>query len=454
MWNLSGICIKFGTRTTLSVLPFIVNQIRIASTYTTPEKRKMAHSRCFVNKFSDYNGEEITMSGKDWKPRLLEVVNTIVERQHPRVHDADGGLYVGIGGISYMFYFLSQLPLCSEEKNEFLQHGLKYLNATISYAEGQKGDHSQKSAFLLGHAGIYAIAAVLNNAAGNKEAAEKYLKKYIKAGDNCTPVHYLRCGGDELLVGRAGYLSGALWLEKELGKGTIPPKLMKNICESMIQSGREYSRKYKSPCPLMYSYYDTEYLGAAHGLSTILQMIISVPGFLQNDSKAEKDVRTSIDYLLNLQTASGNFPCATDELGRRARSESEELVHWCHGAPGVVYLMAKAYLHWRDDKYLQSCIKCGDIVWTKGLLKKGPGICHGVAGNAYVFLLLYRLTGDRKYLHRAETFARFIFTPEFEKGARTPDNPYSLYEGLAGTACFLADITRPDEAAFPFLDVF
>jgi hypothetical protein len=40
---------------------------------------------------------------------------------------------------------------------------------------------------------------------------------------------------------------------------------------------------------------------------------------------------------------------------------------------GVVYLMAKAYLYWKEDKYLRSCLKCGDLVWIKGLLKKGPG---------------------------------------------------------------------------------
>jgi hypothetical protein len=71
-----------------------------------------------------------------------------------------------------------------------------------------------------------------------------------------------------------------------------------------------------------------------------------------------------------------------------------------------------------------------------------------------VFLLLYRLTGDPKFLHRAHAFADFIFSSEFSHGARTPDSPYSLYEGLAGTVCYLVDILEPDQAAFPFLDVF
>ncbi len=126
----------------------------------------------------------------------------------------------------------------------------------------------------------------------------------------------------------------------------------------------------------------------------------------------------------------------------------------CFLSAGVVYLLAKAYLVWKDEKYLQACLKCGELTWEKGLLKKGPGICHGVAGSGYVFLLLYRLTSDDKHLHRALKFAEFMFTEEFKLRARRPDTPYSLYEGTAGTVCFLADLLRPQKAEFPFFDVF
>jgi len=38
--------------------------------------------------------------------------------------------------------------------------------------------------------------------------------------------------------------------------------------------------------------------------------------------------------------------------------------------------------------------------------------------------------------------------------ARTPDRPHSLYEGVAGTVCFLVDLLEPEQAYFPFMDVF
>ncbi|MEQ2221478.1 LanC-like protein 3 [Ilyodon furcidens] len=134
---------------------------------------------------------------------------------------------------------------------------------------------------------------------------------------------------------------------------------------------------------------------AAHGLSSVLQMLLSYQDML---SRAEKDlVWHSVDFLMS-QEQNCNWPA---ELGAIIERENE-LVHWCHGAPGVAYLFAKAYLINKKPQYLDTCIRSGELVWQKGLLKKGPGICHGVAGSAYVFLLLYRLTGNSKYLYRAQ----------------------------------------------------
>lgn len=141
-----------------------------------------------------------------------------------------------------------------------------------------------------------------------------------------------------------------------------------------------------------------------------------------------------------------------DELGGGVRPPEDELVHWCHGAPGTVFLMARAYLVFKDEKYLHSALRCGEITWQKGLLKKGPGICHGVAGSGYVFLILYQITKDLRHLRRAHQFMNFMYSQEFAR-ARQPDCPFSLFEGLAGTACFAADLLNPDRAVFPFFEI-
>lgn len=69
-------------------------------------------------------------------------------------------------------------------------------------------------------------------------------------------------------------------------------------------------------------------------MCTILQVLISFPQFIEKEEQAKQDIKKCIDILISLQTANGNFPCAMDELGSRQRHEIDELVHWCHGAPG------------------------------------------------------------------------------------------------------------------------
>jgi len=179
-------------------------------------------------------------------------------------------------------------------------------------------------------------------------------------------------------------------------------------------------------------------------------MLLNFPEHFKDRKEVETLIQQAVDFVLSCELPSGNYPPVLGE----ACDQEDELVHWCHGAPGVVYLLAKAYLTWKDGKYLQAARRCAELTWQKGLLRKGPGICHGVAGSGYVFLLLYRLTNEDEYLYRAQKFSEFMQTKEFQTGARTPDSPYSLYEGLAGTVCFYADLLNPSSASFPFFEVF
>lgn len=130
--------------------------------------------------------------------------------------------------------------------------------------------------------------------------------------------------------------------------------------------------------PKVIFFFSNFYSGAGHGLSSILQMLLSFPEHFSKRKDVESLIHQAVDYVLACECSNGNYP----PVPREVRHQEDELVHWCHGAPGVVYLLAKAYLTWKDDKYLQAMRRCADLTWQKGLLRKGPGICHGVAGNA------------------------------------------------------------------------
>lgn len=101
---------------------------------------------------------------------------------------------------------------------------------------------------------------------------------------------------------------------------------------------------------------------------------------------------------------------------------------------------------------MQAAVDAGEVVWNRGLLKR-VGLCHGVSGNTYVFLSLYRLTGNKEYLYRAKGFSCFLLDRAQKlivKGKmHGGDRPYSLFEGLGGMANTFLDMVDPQVARFP-----
>ncbi|CAL8102070.1 unnamed protein product [Orchesella dallaii] len=408
--------------------------------------------RWFDNPYPDYqSGVEQLPNLENVRKLAMEKVEQVFEKGS---RDGDGGLYVGAVGCTYMFLHIMD-KLTEQERVKLLPLAINAFQLQSVYFQQNPGNKTDEPAFLLGKAGHYAVGAVLGHITGNQQLTQECLQRFVAAANVCKPIDFFKAGGDELFVGRAGYLCGALWLQQKLGYQPVPREDLKLLWDTIIESGRRYSKQRKSLCPLMFSYYQTEYLGAAHGLTSILQILISFPAFLNENQEAAATIKATIDFYHTLQDPTGNFPCAMDETGPQSRHSDEMLVHWCHGAPGAIYLFAKAYQVYGEQKYLDACMKMGDLMWTRGLLRKGPGICHGVAGNGYVFLVLNQLLEgkDPKQLYRARKFAEFLDCAQFLKEARRPDCPYSLYEGWAGTVCYLMDLLQPLAAEFPFFNL-
>uniref|UniRef100_A0A336KPA9 LanC-like protein 3 homolog n=1 Tax=Culicoides sonorensis TaxID=179676 RepID=A0A336KPA9_CULSO len=410
--------------------------------------------RHFENPFQDYKSDfnvqvpetQILLMIKNYVADILlhqkEIINA----------DRRGDLYVGCSGIAFMFLKLSQSKVAAE-----FPDAIKYAKNFIDHSKHMSQRYlkrdSEKVSFLCGNAGIYAVSAMISKSMNDKVNLNQDLKIFSEGHAICSQnLIFNDYGNDEILFGRAGYLSGMYWLNSCFSQEKyFTDDQIFDVCKKMFESGEKYSMQHKSQIPLMYECYGDQYIGAAHGICAIYHMFLQSSRIMESQNYLHT-IKTSIDYLLSLQSVDGNFPAAMDEAQVGARGY--RLVHWCHGAPGVVYLFIKAYLVFKEEKYLDACQKCSDLVWKKGLLLKGPGICHGIAGNGYVHLVMYRLTGDKLYLYRAVKFAEFLTNETFLRQAKTPDHPFSLYEGTAGTISFLVDLLEPDKTSFPFMDVF
>ena len=107
-----------------------------------------------------------------------------------------------------------------------------------------------------------------------------------------------------------------------------------------------------------------------------------------------------------------------------------------------------------EKEFLEAAADAAEEVWNRRLLKR-VGICHGISGNAYVFLSLYQLT--MWSLYRAKAFACFLLDRAHklisEGNMHGGDNPYSLFEGMGGMAYLFLDMIDPSQAKFPAYDL-
>lgn len=378
-----------------------------------------------------------------FRQRLSDFLLKLLEHfeSHTQRHSSDGySVYTGDAGIALLYLELSSKHLKDEQ--QCLRLAQQALAKTIKTRQLPTiaqtfRDHS----FLLGSAGPLAIGVVLNAKLQQKELSSQFLQSFnslaplIANVDSRMP--------DELLYGRAGYLFAALWLRQRLGsKSVVAQGNVDAIVDAIVQRGLDLSaaEQRRGRPPLMYKWYGEHYMGAAHGIAGIVYMLLKAAAHRRD--MLQQYVRPTVDFLIASRLPSGNYPAVES-------ATDDKLVHWCHGAPGMVHLFLESYRVFGVDAYLQEALQCGELVWRQGLLRKGYGLCHGVAGNAYAFLALFQATGDEVQLYRAARFAEWCF--DYGKhGCRTPDAPWSLFEGMAGTIFFLADLYHdPQQAAFP-----
>lgn len=351
-------------------------------------------------------------------------------KDQPSSSREDYSIYTGTAGISLLYIQL-------QEKFPAAVHNQGYQKALELIHKSLKSPAGKRVSFLCGDAGLFAVAAVLNSKLEQRSECRKWTEKVISMSDSV--VRLADC--DEVLFGRAGYLSALLFLEKHLGHGTVPRFVIDEVVFAIFESGKQLSCLEKLKCPLMYKWHNSYYLGAAHGIAGIFFILMRTPGFDEN-AELRQSVKSSIEWLMTLRFPSGNYPSSLRS------QEKDKLVHWCHGASGFIHMFIQAYRTYKDEKFLREAEGCADCIWERGLLKKGYGICHGVAGNGYAFLLMALITKDKKYLFRAVKFAEWI--ADYGKhGCREADRPLSLFEGLAGTIYFLVDMLEPESAEFP-----
>jgi hypothetical protein len=170
----------------------------------------------------------------------------------------------------------------------------------------------------------------------------------------------------------------------------------------------------------------SRYLGPAHGTAGVVRAL------------ANRGVEVEVDWAA-YALPDGNWPPTVDGTAVRR-------VQWCHGAPGIVATLG-------DRLDLGLALAGGELTWAEGPLAKGPGLCHGTAGNGYAFLVLHRRTGDSVWLERARSFAMHAIGQVEAARAELGRGRYSLFTGDLGVALYLRAVLAADDR-FPTMGPF
>jgi hypothetical protein len=148
------------------------------------------------------------------------------------------------------------------------------------------------------------------------------------------------------------------------------------------------------------------------------------------------------------RTARWEDDCVTwpQSIGRHRPGRTALLVQHCHGAPGIVNCFAD---HGIDDLL----IGAGELIWQSGPLRKGPGLCHGTAGNGFAFLKLFGRTGEQRWLDRARRFAMHAIEQHRRDTVKYGQRRYPLWTGEPGIAVYLSNCIAGTDR-FPTMDNF
>ncbi|KFK40450.1 hypothetical protein AALP_AA3G374700 [Arabis alpina] len=336
----------------------------------------------------------------------------------------DFTLYSGTLGVAFLLFRSFQVTKNANDLSLCLQ---------IVKACDAASASSRDVTFICGRAGVCSLGAAAAKLSGEEDLLNYYLAQFRQ----------IRLASDlpnELLYGRVGYLWACLFINKYVAAETLSSTNIRQVTQEIIKEGRSMAKNGSSP--LMFEWYGKKYWGAAHGLAGIMHVLMDV----QLKPDEAEDVKGTLKYMIKNRFPSGNYP-ANEEDRRR-----DTLVHWCHGAPGIALTLVKASEVFGEREFLEAGVAAAEVVWKRGLIKR-VGICHGISGNAYVFLALYRATGRSEYLYRAKAFASFLLDRGHKllsKGEmHGGDSPYSLFEGIGGMAYLFLDMVDPTQARFP-----
>jgi serine/threonine-protein kinase len=285
------------------------------------------------------------------------------------------------------------------------------------------------------------IAAGMADVASQQAALDRFL-----AAVRAAPCHSL-----DVTLGQSGLLlAGGILLDSLAGNTYVQSGALREFGMECLDN---LWKKLQSFAPLG-ECREISYSGAAHGWAGILYATL-------NWCRASKaalpaSLPDRLDQLARFADRSGGRARWKFSIRRRVHEGGGEYMPgWCNGTAGFVFLWTLAHKMLGKAEYGTLAERAGlDVRESEGQI---GNLCCGYAGQAYALLNLYRHTGNKAWLHGAQTqtqcAARSILempaTGAYQELAMRAE---SLYKGELGVALLAAELEKPEYSAMPLFE--
>lgn len=192
-----------------------------------------------------------------------------------------------------------------------------------------------------------------------------------------------------------------------------------------------------------------QYYGAGHGWAGNVAALLQAAALLDEGRQAAL-VERCTEMLPRTASRDGDAANWRGGTYTPRSGKVDLLLQWCHGAPGIITSLIDLPAG-RAPAIDDLLLAAGQAIWRAGPLAKGPGLCHGTAGNGEAFLVLYRRTGDARWLERARAFAMHALQQSRQHAQRHGQGRHTLWTGDLGVAVYLWQCIQ-GRAGMPILD--
>lgn len=358
------------------------------------------------------------------------------------------GLYSGTAGIVY--YFMELHKRTNDER---------YLKAVVEGARWLEHHCASNStdyyAFYTGRMGVSYLMLVLARYFND----DSYKTKALKIAEGCEAFLTTDRKIDDLINGCSGTLLGLLHLHAATGdEGVL--KSIEKYTEHLIE------RANITPYGFYWDRSGTNIKGLcgfSHGAAGIGYVFLELGRYFGNDSfyqLAEK----AFSYENHLFSEEfNNWPdfrrgfydekTLNENKNQYLAGKKEyfltpgDMSAWCHGAPGIGLSRIRAYELLKKDQYMQDLNKAVEKTKQASLVSElsvaSCILCHGVGGNAILFLEAYRTFGNPEYLALARQAGERALSCKEKAGIYLSgyafvdnENDISLFMGDAGIGYF------------------